>query len=303
MIKFNIFYCKWGYYLIKVAIFGGSFDPPHRGHQEIVTRAVDILDIDRLIVVPAFLNPFKSSTLASAKQRLGWCHTIFDAIDGVEVCDYEISMGRATYSSETIEYLSREYEVAYIIIGADNLASIHKWNNFEWIDRQITWVVATRKGFPVDRAKLTHSIVLEIDEDISSTSIREERDLSEIDIRIRSEVKNLLQRQKEMTIDERVESIVKILDEKKAEEIEVFNLDDVDYIADRVVIANSLGGKHTPALFDHIKNGLKPQGEEFLASDESDDWVVADLGDILIHIMTTEYRERYSLETFLSELK
>ena len=106
-----------------------------------------------------------------------------------------------------------------------------------------------------------------------------------------------------MNIDERVDSIVKILDEKKAEEIEVFDLDNVEYIAKRVIIANSLGGKHTSALFDHLKNGLKPQGEEFLASDESDDWVVADLGDILIHIMTTEYRERYSLETFLSELQ
>lgn len=106
-----------------------------------------------------------------------------------------------------------------------------------------------------------------------------------------------------MNIDERVDSIVKILDEKKAEEIEVFNLDSVDYIAKRVIIANSLGGKHTAALFDHLKNGLKPRGEEFLASDESDDWVVADLGDILIHIMTVEYRERYSLESFLSELR
>jgi len=108
--------------------------------------------------------------------------------------------------------------------------------------------------------------------------------------------------QKEMTINERVERIVALLDSKKAEEIEVFDLDKVDYIAQRVVIANSLGGKHTIALYDHLKNDLKPLGEEFLASDESDDWVVVDLGDILIHIMSVEYRERYSLESFLSEL-
>jgi len=105
-----------------------------------------------------------------------------------------------------------------------------------------------------------------------------------------------------MTIEERIESIVKILDEKKAEEIEVFNLDDADYIADRVVIANSLNLKHTQALFDHLKEGLRPIGEVFLHSDVSDEWIVADLGDILIHIMIPEYRQRYSLETFLSEL-
>ncbi|HHE07967.1 MAG TPA: ribosome silencing factor RsfS, partial [Chlorobaculum parvum] len=44
---------------MKVAIFGGSFDPPHMGHQGIVQRAVEVLDIDKLIVLPAFLNPFK----------------------------------------------------------------------------------------------------------------------------------------------------------------------------------------------------------------------------------------------------
>jgi len=106
-----------------------------------------------------------------------------------------------------------------------------------------------------------------------------------------------------MTIEERIDRIITLLDEKKAEEIEVFNLEDVDYIAKRVVIANSLGGKHTQALFDYLKTELKPEGEEFLGADESDQWVVADLGDILIHIMTPEYRQKYSLENFLSELQ
>ncbi len=105
-----------------------------------------------------------------------------------------------------------------------------------------------------------------------------------------------------MTIEKRIENIVKILDDKKAEEIEVFNLDGADYIAKRVVIANSLNGKHTIALFEHLKDGLKEQGDLFLASDISDEWAVADLGDILIHVMIPEYRQRYSLETFLSEL-
>ena len=105
-----------------------------------------------------------------------------------------------------------------------------------------------------------------------------------------------------MTIEERIETIVNVLDEKKAEEIEVFNLDDADYIADRVVIANSLNLKHTQALFDQLKEALKPKGETFLHADTSDEWIVADLGDILVHIMIPEYRQRYNLEQFLSEL-
>ena len=101
----------------------------------------------------------------------------------------------------------------------------------------------------------------------------------------------------------RVENIVKLLDEKKGEEIEVFNLEDSDYIAKAVILVNSLGGKHTGALYDNLRVAFREFGESILGADESDDWIVIDLGDILIHIMTPQYRMRYSIEEFLKELK
>jgi len=99
----------------------------------------------------------------------------------------------------------------------------------------------------------------------------------------------------------RIEKITALLDANKAEAIEVFDLREKNYFVDYAIIASSLGTKHTTALLDHLKNGLKP-GETFNNVDESGDWVVADLGDILIHIMTPEYRTKYDMETFLSEL-
>lgn len=100
---------------------------------------------------------------------------------------------------------------------------------------------------------------------------------------------------------DRIEKISNILDINKAENIEVFDLREKDYFVDYAVIASSRGERHTEALLDYLKNGLKPQ-EEFLHVDESGDWIVADLGDILIHIMTPEFRTRYEMESFLSEL-
>lgn len=105
-----------------------------------------------------------------------------------------------------------------------------------------------------------------------------------------------------MNLDERVERIITQLDKKKAEEIEVFDLEDVEYIASRVILANSFGGKHTSSLSEHLKDKLKPLGEEFLHIDESEDWIVIDMGDILIHIMSPTYRQKYSLEEFLTEI-
>ena len=99
----------------------------------------------------------------------------------------------------------------------------------------------------------------------------------------------------------RIEKITNVLDKNKAEGIEVFDLSDKNYFVDYAIIASSLGSRHTTALLDHLKNDLKP-GETFNNVDESSDWVVVDLGDILIHIMTPEYRVKYDMETFLSSL-
>jgi len=102
-------------------------------------------------------------------------------------------------------------------------------------------------------------------------------------------------------MQKRLEKISACLDKNKAEAIEVFNLTDKDYFVDQVVIATSLNPKHTEALLNYLKNELKPE-ETFLGTDVSDEWVVADLGDILIHIMTPEYRTKYNMEEFLGEV-
>jgi len=103
-------------------------------------------------------------------------------------------------------------------------------------------------------------------------------------------------------MNNRIEKIVSILDTNKAESIEVFDLREKDYFVDYAIIASSLGAKHTIALLDYLKKGLKPE-ETFNNVEESGDWIVIDLGDILIHIMTPEYRVKYDLESFLSKLE
>ncbi len=102
-------------------------------------------------------------------------------------------------------------------------------------------------------------------------------------------------------MQQRIENITAVLDKHKAEAIEVFDLKDKNYIAQTVIIASSLGTRHTQALLDHLKREIKP-AEEFLGTDISDEWIVIDLGDMLIHIMTPEYRVKYDIETFLSKL-
>ena len=143
-----------------VAIFGGSFDPPHKGHQQIVENAIKNLKIDILLVVPAYLNPFKTSSLASASKRLEWCQTLFSNSDKVIVDDYEIRQGKSIYTSQTVKHFNMTYIVKYLIIGADNLASLSRWHDFETLNAQITWVIVTRKGYDLEVIGLRDWVVL-----------------------------------------------------------------------------------------------------------------------------------------------
>jgi ribosome-associated protein len=102
---------------------------------------------------------------------------------------------------------------------------------------------------------------------------------------------------------ERIAKIKELLDEKKALDIMDYDLRDKDYFVDYVVVATTMADKHGAALLDHLKKTLKPMGESFLGVDESDDWIVIDLGDILIHLMSEEYRAKYQMDKFLEEIK
>ncbi len=179
-----------------VAMFGGSFDPPHMGHQRIVEKAIESLDIDKLLVVPAYLNPFKTSSLANATQRLAWCHTLFDTLDNVIVDDYEIKEGKSTSTSQSIKHFNIVYDVKYLIIGSDNLSTLTRWHNFDWLNAHIIWVIVTRGKHPLSLDGLREWKVLTLDAPMSSTDIREAKDLHYVDKKIQHSVKEIIRKHK-----------------------------------------------------------------------------------------------------------
>ena len=155
---------------MKVAIFGGSFDPPHIGHIQIVQKALQSLDIDIIIVVPTYLNPFKSSYAAPPKLRLRWLKKIFLNQKKVVVSDFEIRRNRPTYAIETVNYIRKKYrpKKIYYIIGSDNLPTLHKWKNYPKLKKLVEFVVVTRPGY---RYK-TRFKTIRLNVDISSTKLR-----------------------------------------------------------------------------------------------------------------------------------
>lgn len=99
-----------------------------------------------------------------------------------------------------------------------------------------------------------------------------------------------------------VQEICQILEDKKGEDIEVFNLNGTEYFVDFVVIVTALIDRHALALLDALKP-LKEKGESFYhIDDENPNWIVADLGDVIVHIFTENQRRKFNLEEFLQKL-
>lgn len=156
---------------MRVALFGGSFDPPHIGHLKIIEEVIKSLDIDKLIVMPTFLNPFKKEFFAPPNMRLKWLKEIVSEFENVQICDYEIEQNRPVATIESVEYLnSIGLSVKYVIIGADNLSSLDKWRDFKKLNALVEFVVVTREGIFIDDKFKK----IKIDIPISSTNIREE---------------------------------------------------------------------------------------------------------------------------------
>lgn len=100
-----------------------------------------------------------------------------------------------------------------------------------------------------------------------------------------------------------VERIKGILENKKAECIEVFDVKDTDYFVDYVIIATALVDKHGLSLLDELKTQLKPEENFYHVDEENPHWIVADLGDIIIHLFTENQRKKFNLEEFLRKIQ
>jgi nicotinate-nucleotide adenylyltransferase len=133
------------------AIFGGSFDPVHKCHEEAVKLCFRELDIDRLFIVPTFINPFKDNYNAPPQKRYEWLQKVFSKYSDVEVLDVEIKKQRRVFTIETVEELiakggKQSYDKIYLIIGSDNLLDLPKWHRSEELLSLVTPIVISRDG-------------------------------------------------------------------------------------------------------------------------------------------------------------
>ncbi|MCH5151467.1 MAG: nicotinate (nicotinamide) nucleotide adenylyltransferase [Clostridiales bacterium] len=129
---------------MKIGIFGGTFNPPHVSHLNIVRQALNQLSLDKMIVVPCGIPPHKPCEV-DGRTRLTLTQLAFDGL--AEVSDYELNKAGKSYTVETLRYFKDLYPNSelYLIIGGDSLVNFGKWYRPKEIATLATLVVADRK--------------------------------------------------------------------------------------------------------------------------------------------------------------
>ena len=118
----------------RVGIFGGTFNPPHIGHVSAAKAFLEQVELDDLIIMPAFIPPHKElDSLVSCEQRLEMCKIAFSEISGATVSDLEIARKGKSYTYLTLEELTSPDAELYFLCGTDMILTMDNWKNPEII--------------------------------------------------------------------------------------------------------------------------------------------------------------------------
>jgi nicotinate-nucleotide adenylyltransferase len=163
---------------VRLAIFGGSFDPPHVGHLLVAQDACEQLRLDRLIFVPAAAQPLKSAgPNASGEHRLSMTRLLAGDDPRFEVSTVELDRGGLSFTVDTLAEVARKHPAAerHLLVGADVLGTFDKWKEPERILTLARVVVLERGGGETRAAgggdHLTRLPTRRVD--VSSTEVRE----------------------------------------------------------------------------------------------------------------------------------
>ncbi|ASP28063.1 nicotinic acid mononucleotide adenylyltransferase [Spiroplasma corruscae] len=130
----------------KVALFGGSFDPIHTDHINIMKSCKKDLKFDEVWLIPTYLNPFKLISTSSVNQRLEMIKIAIKGLDFVKVKTYEISKTVRSYTYDTVCYYKKKYPNINFsfIMGSDQLDKFEKWDHFKNLIKAIDFKVYKR---------------------------------------------------------------------------------------------------------------------------------------------------------------
>ncbi len=164
---------------MRIGIYGGSFNPIHKGHTELARAIVEQGCVDELWMLVSPLNPLKqdeTTDIAEYAHRLRMAELATEGIEGVRVSDFESHLPLPSYMVTTLGELDKAYpeHEFVLVIGADNWERFPRWYHADEILANYPILIYRRPGCTIDETSLppTVQVVTTPLYDISSTDIR-----------------------------------------------------------------------------------------------------------------------------------
>lgn len=168
----------------KIGFFGGSFDPIHFGHLNLLTRLKEIAKLDFIWICPVFCSVFKvgAPPHISGAHRLAMIEQAIEGIEGVGALDLELKLEKPCYTIDTIRTLmNQERGEYYLLLGEDTMPHFHLWHSAQELIQLAKPLIGKRNHeLPRDLKEMPQTIAQALREglhaipsmDVSSTEIR-----------------------------------------------------------------------------------------------------------------------------------
>jgi len=159
----------------RIGVFGGTFNPIHYGHLVLAEQAYEKLNLDRVLFIPSFKPPHKSSqNIAEARHRFEMVKIAIKANRRFQLSDIEIKRQGRSYLVDTLRQLSSIYPNAqlFFISGSDTAGQMAKWKSIEEVLSLARFILAKRPGYQLKKYSNKISVISITELDISSSMIR-----------------------------------------------------------------------------------------------------------------------------------
>jgi len=166
---------------MKEALFGGSFNPVHIGHLVIARDVLESFHLDRIVFVPAKIQPLKGKLALPTSLRLKLLEAATEDVEYFSVWDYEIRKNGVSYTVHTLkEYVRLKNKQPVFIMGSDSFSSFYRWKSPEEILNIAKIIVVKRPESNLDVDKILKKVGVR--KKVKFSNIKEKNSLSEADI-------------------------------------------------------------------------------------------------------------------------
>ena len=131
----------------RIGLFGGTFDPVHKGHLAIAEQAAEELRLEQILFIPAPDPPHKRRTGATYRQRVAMLELALVGHSRFSISLLETELSAPSYTVDTLLELRRRLPGQfYFLIGADSLLELHRWHQYQKLLNLTCFIVISRPG-------------------------------------------------------------------------------------------------------------------------------------------------------------